>query len=286
MGDNHDSIPNTGPVTVEIIPPTPLSTTVSPVNVVAQDLTKLSPRINQPHGGQHFLPGALIPTRTPNELSISEYSIHSSGFFSSGGSSGADTQTPYTTPSTTPLALSLVLDDKLSKQHPLENAVVGTGELNYALLLELREELIHDYGTPPPTPVDGPEYAEDGGHSEDLHNLMFDEASRCVLPDDLISKLEWFERAEHQLPRPWGEYNEFAFVSPSAALAPTFLSHGSPSHDPAEMIEVDLESKHLGLASPPLPSGLLSPTSVDSPGAESDSEDARFPGDAISTRAS
>jgi hypothetical protein len=49
---------------------------------------------------------------------------------------------------------------------------------------------ILDVTTPPPTPVEGPQFTEDGGHSEDFHNLMFDEAAVCILPDYLIAELE------------------------------------------------------------------------------------------------
>jgi len=40
--------------------------------------------------------------------------------------------------------------------------------------------------TPPPTPVDGHIYADDGGHQDDLRNLMFDPAAACVLPDEFF----------------------------------------------------------------------------------------------------
>jgi hypothetical protein len=35
---------------------------------------------------------------------------------------------------------------------------------------------------PSNTPIMGLSFAEDGGHAEDLHSLMFDEAAACVLP--------------------------------------------------------------------------------------------------------
>jgi hypothetical protein len=34
----------------------------------------------------------------------------------------------------------------------------------------------------------GLSFAEDGGHAEDLHNLIFNEAAACILPDYLFSE--------------------------------------------------------------------------------------------------
>jgi hypothetical protein len=59
----------------------------------------------------------------------------------------------------------------------------------------MMEPVILDQVSPSPiihapsnTPVMGSSFADDGGHAEDLHNLMFDEAAACILPDHLFSE--------------------------------------------------------------------------------------------------
>jgi hypothetical protein len=47
----------------------------------------------------------------------------------------------------------------------------------------------HENGifTPSSSPVLGLHFAEDGGHQEDLHNIMLDESDSCIFSDKLLS---------------------------------------------------------------------------------------------------
>jgi hypothetical protein len=147
------------------------------------------------------------------EFSFSQSSGTCSQLFE-GSRSFASTNTSYTTPAITPLERSFVLEDKPTEENFFGSAPVELDELEYT---GCRSEVIHDLSTPPPTPVEGPEYAFDKGHAEDLFNIMFDEAVRCILPDSLLARLdaEYMDEAEEELiPIPaWElEYYETAFT--------------------------------------------------------------------------
>jgi hypothetical protein len=85
--------------------------------------------------------------------------------------------------------LSYVSTTPSSSNSPQNTIFINTDFLRVIQAATITD---HENGifTPPSSPILGPHFADDGGHQEDLRNIIFDEAASCIFPEELLPEYQ------------------------------------------------------------------------------------------------
>lgn len=90
-------------------------------------------------------------------------------------------------------------DDLIYSASVVLSAIAGTtpkSKTSYEDVWSITETFTPIFGdegrlsVPACTPIEGPQYADDGGHSEDLRDIAFDSDVSCIFPDWLLEESE------------------------------------------------------------------------------------------------